>query len=80
MTRLFVNTLTAYGKYSVINKEYLTHPIHVQFSQKQKTLSEFFSEFLISKLNFDHIQTKKKKIRLISNVFPNLRTSKNFVR
>ena len=40
--RLFVNTFTAYDKDSVLNREYLTHSIHMQLSQKQKTLSEFF--------------------------------------
>ena len=76
--RLFVNTFTAYDKYSVINREYLTHPIHAEFSQKQKILSEFFSEFLKSPLNFENIE--KKRMTLIANVFPKLRTSKNVVK
>ena len=57
--RLFVNTFTAYGKYFVLNREYLTHPIHMQLSQKEKTLSEFFSEFLKSRFNFEHIEKRE---------------------
>ena len=53
---LFVNTFTAYDKYSVLNREYLKHPIDMQLSQKQKAFSEFFSAFLKSRLNFEHIQ------------------------
>ena len=54
--RLFVNTFTAYDKYSVLNREYLKPTIDMQLSQKQKTFSEFFSAFLKSTLNFEHIQ------------------------
>ena len=50
------NTFTAYDWYSVPNREYLKHPIDMQLSQKQKTFSEFFSAFLKSRLNFEHIQ------------------------
>ena len=75
--RLFVNTFPAFEKYSVFNSECLTHPIHMQLSQKQKTFSQFFSPFLKSRLNFEHIQ---KKMTLLANIFPKLRTSKNVVR
>ena len=40
--RLFLNTFTAYDKYSVLNTEYLTHPIHIQLSQKQKNVFSIF--------------------------------------
>ena len=56
--RPFVNTFTAHHKYSVLNKQYLLHPIHMQLTQKQKTFSQFFSAFLKSRLNFEHIQKK----------------------
>ena len=56
--RLFVNTFTAYDKYCVLNREYLTQPIHMQLSQKQKTFFQFFSAFLKSRLNLEHIQKK----------------------
>ena len=40
--RVFFRTFSAYDKYCVLNAVYLTHPIHMQLSQKQKTLSQFF--------------------------------------
>ena len=75
--KMFVNAFTEYGKSSVINREYLTHPIHMELSQKEKNFSEPFSAFSKSRLNFEHIQ---KKMTLIANVFPKLRTSENVVR
>ena len=45
MQKLFVNTITAYEQYSALNREYLTHPIHIQLSQKEKTFWEFFLLF-----------------------------------
>ena len=56
--RLFFNTWTADGKYSLLNRENLTQPIQMQVSRKQKTFSEFFSAFLKSSLNFEHFQKK----------------------
>ena len=41
---LFVNTLVA-DEYSLLNIDNLTQPIQMQLSQKQKTLSNFFSIF-----------------------------------
>ena len=55
--RLFVNTFTDYDKYSVLNREYLKHPIDIQLSQKQ-TFSQLFSASSKSKLNFEHFQKK----------------------
>ena len=55
---LFFNTFTAYDKSSVLNREYLMHPIHMQISQKEKKFSQFFSAFSKSRLNFEHIQKK----------------------
>ena len=54
--RLFVNTLSAVNKYSLPNRDYLTQPIQVQLSQKQKTFPSFFSEFSKCNLNFEHFQ------------------------
>ena len=62
----------------VLDKQYLLHPIHMQLIQKQKTFSKFFSAFLKSRLNFEVLQ--KKKMTLIGNVFPKLRSSKKAVR
>ena len=49
----------------------------MQLSRKQKTFSQFFAAFLKSSLNFEHFQ---KKMTLIAEVFPNLRSPKNKVR
>ena len=56
--RLFVNTLTADGKYSFLNRDNLTQPIQMQLSQKQKTFSQIFYAFLKSKLNFEQFFKK----------------------
>ena len=45
MLRLFVNTFTAYDKYSVLNREYLMHPIHMQLSQKHQSFPNIFLDF-----------------------------------
>ena len=76
--RPFVNTFTGHDKYSVLNKQSLLHPNDMRLTQKQNTFSEFFSAFLKTRLNFEHIQIKK--MTLIVNVFPKLRPSKNAVR
>ena len=77
ISRLFPNTLRADGKYSLFNRDNLTQPIQMQLSRKQKTFSEFFAAFLKSSLNFEHFQ--QKKMTLIAEVFPKLRTPKNIV-
>ena len=56
--RLFINTFSAVDKYSLPNREYLTQPLQVQLSQKQKTFPPFFSAFSKSKLKFEHFQKK----------------------
>ena len=48
----------------------------MQLPGKQKSFCEFFSAFLESSLNFEHFQ---KKMTLIAEVFPKLRTPKNMV-
>ena len=58
ISRLFINTLSADGKYSLFNRENLTQLIQMQLSPKQKTFSDFFSAFLKSSLNFEHFQKK----------------------
>ena len=52
--RLLVKTLTDVEKYSLLYRENLTQPIQILLSQKRKTLSQFFSAFLKSTLNFEH--------------------------
>ena len=56
--RLFVNTLTDDEKYSLLYRDNLTQPIQILLSQKQKTFSKFFTEFLKFILNFAHFRKK----------------------
>ena len=58
ISSLFPKTLTADGKYSVLDRDNLTRRIEMKFSQKQKTFSEFFSSFLKSSSHSAHF-TKK---------------------
>ena len=74
---LFLNTLTDDDKYSLLYRDNLTQQIQIQLSQKQKTFSEFFAEFLKSTLNFEHFE---KKMTLIADVFPKLPSPKNVIR
>ena len=55
---MFVNTLTADDKYSLLNRDNLRQPIWTTLSQKQKAFSEFFLAFSKSTLNFEHCQQK----------------------
>ena len=71
--RPFLNTLTANDKYSLISKDKWMQTIQMHLSQKPKNLSQFFSLFFESALNFEHFQ---KKMTLIAYVFRNLPTTK----
>ena len=74
---VFVNTLTADGKYPVQDCENLQLAIQMQLSQKQKT----FSPFLFHFWNPDQIlNIFEKKMIVIANVFPKPETGKIFVR
>ena len=64
---LLVETLAADKKYRVLNRDNLTIPIQMQLSQKQKTFSQFFAAFLISRLNFEHYD-KKGDVHRFCNV------------
>ena len=75
--RLLVKTLADDDKYSLLYRDNLTQPIQILLSQKQKTLSDFFSAFLKSTLNFEHFQ---KKVTLIADVFPKLPSPKKVIR
>ena len=55
---LFVNTLTANDKYSLLNRDNLTQQIRTQLSQKQKPFYEFFLKFSKSALNLKYFQKK----------------------
>ena len=45
ISRLFPDTLSADGKYSLFNRDNLTQPIWMQVSQIQKIFSKFFLDF-----------------------------------
>ena len=75
--RLFVNTLTADDKYSLLSGDNLMQPIQIDLSQKDKTFFELFCAFFRSISNLEHFQ---KKMTLIAYVFPKLRISKDVVR
>ena len=53
---MFVNTLAADDKYSLLNRDKLTQPIPTQLSQKHTASSQFFPAFWISILNFEHFE------------------------
>ena len=58
ISRLFCNTESADGKYSLLNRNNLTQPIQMQLSRKQKTFSVFFPAFSKSSLNFEYFFKK----------------------
>ena len=72
---VFINTLAADGKYPVKHCGNLRLPIQIQLSDKRKTFTKFFVAFMETTLNFKQL---KKKIMVITNVFPKLQTVKNF--
>ena len=55
---LFVSTLTADDKYSLLNRDNLAQPIRTPLSQKQKYFYEFFLAFSKYALNLEHFQKK----------------------
>ena len=56
--RFFIHTLSADDKYSLISKDNSMQTIQRHLYQKQQALSEFFSAFFNSALNFKHFQKK----------------------
>ena len=58
---VFVNTLTADGKYPVQGCENLQLPIQMQLFQKRKTFFQFFILFLRSTWNFEHFERKNDR-------------------
>ena len=51
---MFVNTLTADDKYSLLNRDNLTQPIQTDLSKKLTAFSELTLAFWKSTLNFEH--------------------------
>ena len=58
ISRPFINTLIADGKYSLFNRDNLMEPIQMQLSRKQQSFSDFFAAFLKSSWNFGHFLKK----------------------
>ena len=54
--KLFVNTLSADDKYSLLKRDNLTQPIRTILSQKQKPFYELLLAFSKSSLNLEHLQ------------------------
>ena len=54
---LFVNTVTADDKYSLLKRDNLTQPSQMQLSKKN-FFSEILSQLLKSSLNFENFQKK----------------------
>ena len=75
--KLFVNTLTADDKYSLVTRENSMQAIQMRLSEKQNSFSEFLCAFFESKTN---VEPFKKKVTLIAYEFWKLPTSKNVVR
>ena len=63
--RLFVKALTADDKYSGTNMKNLPQQFQTPLSQKQKSSSGFFIEFLKCALNLEHYQKKREYPGLI---------------
>ena len=74
---VFVNTLTADGKYPVQGCENLHLPIQAHLSEKHKSFSEFWFHFWIL---HQILNILKEKMIVIANVFPKLQTVKNLIR
>ena len=55
---MFVNSLTADDKYSILNRGNLLQQFQMQLSQKQKTFSEFVFGFSKFRFNFEQFQEK----------------------
>ena len=55
---MFVNTLTADDKYSLLNRDNLTQPIRKELSKKQTAFSQLLLAFWKSTLNFEQFQKK----------------------
>ena len=58
ISRLFPKTMSADGKYSLLDRDNLTGRIQMLLSPKQKTFCEFSSSFLKSSVNLEHFPRK----------------------
>ena len=74
---VFVNTLTADGKYPVQGCENLQLPIQMQLSEKRNTLFQFLFHFWIL---HQILNILTQNMMVIANLFPKLQTVKILVR
>ena len=54
----FLNTVTAFDKYSLISRDKWLQTSQIHLSQKQNVFSPFLSAFFESALNFEHFQKR----------------------
>ena len=67
--------MTTDDKYSRRNMLNFTKQLEAQLSQKQKTFSGFFIEFLESVLNLEHLENKNEySVIVISNIIDSERS------
>ena len=60
LSRLFPNTLSADGRYSLLNRDNLTQPIQMKLSRNQKSFSQFFP--CIFEIYFKFWKLSKKRL------------------
>ena len=73
----FVNTLTADDKYYLLNRDIFKQEIEMELSKKQKLFVNLFLHFW----NLDQIfNIFDKKMTIVANLFPRLRTAKDVAR
>ena len=56
--KLFVNTLSADDKYSLLKRDNLTKPIRTQLSQERKPFYQLLLAFSKYALNLEHFQKR----------------------
>ena len=59
ISKLFPKTVSADGKYSLLDRENSTQRIQMELSRKQKTFFQFFSSFLNFSLNLENFQKNR---------------------
>ena len=65
LLRIFVNILTANGKYFLLNRDKPRRPIQMQLSQKQITFPQLVSAFFKARLNFANFFKKRERSQLM---------------
>ena len=55
---MFVKIMTTDDKCFLLNRDNLRQPTRMQLSDKEKTISQFFSQICKCRLNFEHFSKK----------------------